>query len=250
MDMTPTIRRWAWFTVATLGLAAVWYGLYANGISVAPPPEPIDGASQEHNVAEFMAWFRAGLWQDAGILLVATLGFLGVAGLGQALARQPRDEDPAHLIGWDTAGRILVMAGIIGAVAQSLQLGGHQAVGIASDVLVRLEAVTLLHFTIDQIHAGLEVGVYGLFGAGLVASVVAGRAHGASLTWSTLGVAAGVALIVLAGSRLTSDPLEIADPLLFVAAFALFPAWAAGLPGALVARDRLPSRHPAAIASR
>jgi hypothetical protein len=250
MDMTPTIRRWAWFTLATLGVAAAWYALYANAISVAPPPAPIEGASQEHNVAAFLAWFRAGLWQDAGILLVATLGFLGLAGLGQALARQPQEDDPSRRIGWDTAGRIMIMAGIIGAVAQSIQLGGHQAVGVASGVLIRLEGVSLLHFTIDQIHAGLEVGVYGLFGAGLVAAVAAGRAQGASLIWSALGVGAAVALIVVAGSRLTSDPLGVADPLLFVAAFALFPAWAVGLPGALVARDRLSGRHAAVIASR
>ena len=250
MDLTPTIRRWALFAAATLGIAAAWHGLFLAGIAVPLPPVPVDGASQEFNVQESMAWFRTTQLQRQVILLIATAGFLGLAGLGGSLGRQPGSGDPGGPIGWDSVGRLLVAAGLVGAVAHTFQLGGHQAVAVASDVLLRLDGVALLHFTIDQVQTVIAAAAYGLFGSGLIASAIAGRVVGASALWRGAGGLAGGALLGVAASRLTFDPLDVADPLLFVAAFALFPAWAVGLPAALGARAREPSRRVVAVASR
>ena len=250
MDSTPTIRRWAIFVAAALGLAAAWHGLFLAGISVPLPPVPVDGASQEFNVQESMAWFRSTQLQRQMILLIATAGFLGLAGLGASLGRQGSPSDPGIPIGLDTSGRLLVAAGVVGAVAHTFQLGGHQAVAVASDVLLRLDGVALLHFTIDQVQTVIAAVAYGLFGGGLIASAIAGRVVGASALWRGAGGLAGAALLGVAASRLTFDPLDVADPLLFVSAFVLFPAWAVGLPAALGAREGCPTGHVVAVASR
>lgn len=243
------IRNWALFAAAALATAAAWYGLYAYEITLAPTPD-LTGLGPEQADVTWYAWYREGAWQDFAILLISAIGFLGFSGLGAAMARREANATDTPSVSWGTAGRVLVVAGLLGATAQLTLLGGRQAVVAATATLDTLGQTSLIAYFVTEIGNAFQFGAFGLLGVGALASVVAARGVAAGIVWSGVGVALGAASILVGVSRLLDDPTGFADPVLLVAGVVLLPAWAVGLDRATHVAAEMPAGHTAAVATR
>ena len=123
-----------------------------------------------------------------------------------------------------TGGRLLIVAGLFGALGQLVELGGHQAAIAASGSNAPPASVAMIQYFVDQVGTAISTAAWGLFGIAALASAVAARGR-----LAVPAVLLGGALLVMAGSRLIDDPADIAGTLLFVTGFVLVPLWALSL---------------------
>ena len=166
---------------------------------------------------------------DLGVRALGAVTFLALAGLGGSLAAMDADERPetaAWQRGIATAGRLLVVAGLFGALGQLVELGGHQAAIAASGSLAPAATVGLIEFFVDQVAAAIATCSWAVFGVAALAGAWVTRGY-----LAVPGFVLGAAVLVMAGSRLIDDPADIAGTLLSVIGLALVPLWALSILG-------------------
>ena len=84
----------------------------------------------------YFAWLRDIAFHDLGVRVLAAWTFLALAGLGRAMTVPVDASAGPSMAAWSatisTAGRLLIVAGLFGALGQLVELGGHQAAIAAS----------------------------------------------------------------------------------------------------------------------
>ena len=222
-----SIPRWAVAVAVGSVLVLAWHAAIDAGLLVPREPDPLPGATPDQALGAHFAWLRGVVFHDLGVRVLGAASFLALAGLGRSLAAIDAEEGPgtaAWRSGMAVSGRLLVVAGLFGALGQLVELGGHRAAIAASGSNAPFPTIGLMQFFVDQVGAAIATCAWAAFG---VATLV-----GASVSRGRLalpGVALGGALAVMAGSRLLDDPGDIAATLLSVIGFGLIPLWVASL---------------------
>jgi hypothetical protein len=224
MNASP-VYRWALAVAAGSALVIAWHAAIDGALIVPAPPDPMPSGTPDETFAAYFAWLRGIAMHDLGVRVLAASTFLALAGLGRTLtalrAGAGAEAEPPTMA---TAGRLLVVAGLFGALGQLVELGGHQAAIFASGSNAPFATVGLLEFFVDQVGAAILTSAWAIFGVAALASALATRG------WLALpGTVLGAALLVMAGSRLFDDPADIAGTLLFVTGIGLVPSWALSL---------------------
>ena len=208
---TLSITRWAIIVAAGSILILAWHAAIDAALIVPPrPDDPAGALTVDETFAAYFEWLRGIAFHDLGVRVLGALTFLALAGLGRAMM--------------GSAGRLLVMAGLFGALGQLIELGGHQAAIAASGSLAPPSTVGLIEFFIDQVAAAVTTAAWATFGAAALTGALATRGRLAAP-----GAALGGVLLVMAGLRLLDDPIDVADTLLLISGTALIPLWALSL---------------------
>ena len=224
-----SIPRWAVAVAVGSVLVLAWHAAIDGALIVPAPPGPMPGGTPDATMAAFFVWLRDIAFHDLGVRALGAVTFLALAGLGGSLAAMDADERPetaAWLRGIATAGRLLVVAGLFGALGQLVELGGHQAAIAASGSLAPAATVGLIEFFVDQVAAAIATCSWAVFGVAALAGAWATRGY-----LAVPGFVLGAAVLVMAGSRLIDDPADIAGTLLSVIGLALVPLWALSILG-------------------
>ena len=233
MNASP-VRRWALVVAVGSALVLAWHGAIDAALIVPAPPEFVPHqAIDEAFVARFV-WLRGIATHDLGVRILAAISFLALAGLGRALISRSHD---SGLTAEDTsssmapAGRLLVVAGLVGAIGQLIELGGHDAAIEASKSAAPVTSVMLNLFFFDQVGAAMAAATWAVFGTAALLGAFATRG------WLAIpGVVLGAALLVIAASWWIDDPADLSTSLLTLAGLVLIPVWALSL-------DRAPARR-------
>ena len=234
MNASP-VRRWALVVAVGSALVLAWHGAIDAALIVPAPPEFVPHqAIDEAFVARFV-WLRGIATHDLGVRILAAATFLALAGLGRALSSRSQD---SGLTAEDTsssmapAGRLLVVAGLVGAIGQLIELGGHDAAIEASKSAAPVTSVMLNLFFFDQVGAAMAAASWAVFGTAALLGAFATRG------WLAIpGVVLGAALLVIAASWWIDDPADLSTSLLTLAGLVLIPVWALSL-------ERAPARRP------
>ena len=235
MNASP-VHRWAIVVAIGSVLVLAWHGAIDAALIVPAPPDFVPHqAIDEAFVARFV-WLREIAAHDLGVRILAAATFLALAGLGRALSAgahraRPGAEDMSSSMA--PAGRLLVVAGLVGAIGQLIELGGHDAALTASMSTAPVTSVMLNMFFFDQVGAAIAAASWAIFGTAAVLGAFATRG------WLAIpGVVLGAALLVIAASWWIDDPADLSTSLLTLAGLVLIPVWALSL-------DRAPVRRPA-----
>ena len=222
------VHRWAIVVAAGSALVLAWHAAINAALIVPPMPGPMPSATADEVFAVHFAWLRDIAFHDLGVRLLAAWTFLALAGLGHAMTVPVDANAGPSTAAWSatmsTAGRLLIVAGLFGALGQLVELGGHQAAIAASASLAPPALVAMIEFFIDQVGTAIATTAWGLFGLAALVCAVAARGR-----LAIPAIALGGALLVMVGSRLIDDPADIAGTLLFVTGFVLVPLWALSL---------------------
>ena len=137
MNASP-VYRWALAVAAGSALVLLWHAAIDGALIVPAPPDPMPSATPDATFAVYFAWLRGIAVHDLGVRVLAASIFLALVGLGRALTALPDGAEaevgrPAMV----AAGRLLVVAGLFGALGQLVELGGHQAAISASGANAR-----------------------------------------------------------------------------------------------------------------
>jgi hypothetical protein len=228
------VRRWALVVAVGSALVLAWHGAIDAALIVPAPPDFVPHqAIDEAFVARFV-WLRGIATHDLGVRILAAATFLALAGLGRALISRSDErshgaEDTASMA---PAGRLLVVAGLVGAIGQLIELGGHDAAIEASMSAAPVTSVMLNLFFFDQVGAAMAAATWAVFGTAALLGAFATRG------WLAVpGVVLGAALLVIAASWWIDDPADLTSSLLTLAGLVLIPVWALSL-------DRAPVRRP------
>jgi hypothetical protein len=224
-----SIPRWAVAVAVGSVLVLAWHAAIDGALIVPAPPGPMPSATPDATMAAFFDWLRRIAFHDLGVRVLGAVTFLALAGLGRSLADLDPDEGPgtaAWRRGMAMAGRLLVVAGLFGALGQLVELGGHQAAIAASGSQAPPATVGLIEYFVDQVGAAIATCSWAVFGVAALAGAWVTRGY-----LAVPGVMLGVALLVMAGSRLSDDPVEISGTLLSVIGLALVPLWALSILG-------------------
>lgn len=225
MNASP-VHRWAIAVAAGSALVLAWHAAIDAALIVPAAPAPMLGLTVDETFAAHFAWLRGIAFHDLGVRILGAMTFLALAGLGRAMTA-------VHAAGTNleagkpmmtASGRILVVAGLFGALGQLVEFGGHQAAIAASGSLAPAATVALIEFFVDQVGAAITTSAWAIFGVAALAGALATRGR-----LAMPGVVLGAVLLVMAGARLFDDPADIAGTLLFVAGIALIPLWALSL---------------------
>lgn len=219
-----TIARWAVAVAVGFAFVLAWHAAIDGALVGPVPPAPMPGETPDATMAAFFSWLRSVAFHDLGVRALGALTFLALAGLGRSLTDMDPDEGPrtaAWRRGMATGGRLLVVAGLLGALAQLVEVGGHRAAMAASDSLAPASMVGLIEFFVDQVGATIATFSWAIFGAAVLAGAWVTRGY-----LALPGAVLGVALLAMAGSQLIDDPFDIAAALLSVIGLSLVPLWA------------------------
>jgi hypothetical protein len=224
-----SIPRWA--VAVAIGSASVlaWHAAIDAALIVPAPPGPLPAETPDATMAAFFSWLRSTAVHDLGVRVLGAASFLALAGLGRSLAALDPDEGPrtaSWRSGMAVAGRLLIVAGLFGALGQLVELGGHQAAIAASGSLAPPATIGLIQYFVDQVAAAIATCAWAIFSVAALA--------GAWVTGGRLavpGAVLGAALVVMVGFRLIEDPTDLAETLLPVIGLALIPLWALSILG-------------------
>jgi hypothetical protein len=201
-------------------IAAAWYGLAANGVTVASAPPAAANAGLP-GLHAYYRWLVTTLPQERLYTSIAIAGFLGLA----VVAAFVRD-----LLGRD---RTLARAGAFGVgfgaalwVAGSIaQLGGHRAVGLMATHANPVETVASIAFTVDMIADAFALAAFALTGAGMLAfAAAAARQRPGHRAWAGFTVLIALVMLVTAGSYAAGDG-GLSDLMLLAGGAVLLPLW-------------------------
>jgi tellurite resistance protein TehA-like permease len=190
-------RNIAYVAAVAFAVAAGWYALVAENVTVAAPPrfvptEPVDVA-----LHRWFAWFVTTLPQERLNTAIAIVAMLCLAALGAFLGRLP--------------GYAVALGAVVWTIGHVLQLGGHRAVGLMATHSVPIETVNAINFTVDTITETFELTAFALIGSGLLGlAAMTLRHHVASRTWAVTTAVLGAAMLALAvGYATGADDLVI-----------------------------------------
>ena len=222
------VHRWAIVVATGSALVLAWHAAINAALIVPAMPDPMPSATADEVFATFFTWLRGIAFHDLGVRVLAAWTFLALAGLGRAMTVPVDASAGPGMAAWSatmaSAGRLLIVAGLFGALGQLVELGGHQAAIAASASLAPPATVAMIEFFIDQVGTAIATTAWGIFGLAALVCAVAARGR-----LAIPAIALGGALLVMVGSRLIDDPADIAGTLLFVTGFVLVPLWALSL---------------------
>jgi hypothetical protein len=213
------------FTAAgLLVLAAVWFGLYAFGLTRPPEPAYDPSLPRAEYLRAFFAYKGSVAWQEFGFTLLAALAFLLLAPLGavlgELLGRRTPDPEGAMASAFFIAAACLLVAG------QLVQVGTQWAILSASRrEFGDLEALALVWDTGLVVSNWLENGGYfslalGVLGWGMLGRRLEPRPR----AWITLSSLLSVVLLIVVVSQ-ALEIWAIYDIALPVSGAILAPAW-------------------------
>lgn len=227
-------RIFGWAFALALVVAAGWYALIAERVTVRDDPGFIRGSS-EHVLRVFFDWFVSTILQQRIDNVIAMVAFLALIGLALSLR---------ELLGRDRA------AAVFGSVALSLgsalwitgnliQLGGYRAIEIAVEQRRALEPVNSIGLVIDTIDDWFELTAFALIGTGIVMfGISALRSRMAARSWSYYSFVVG-AVALFVSIAYVADSGDLVDLSLFALGIVLAPGW--GVWTARVLTDLEPS---------
>lgn len=233
------VHRWAFAVAAGSVLVLAWHAAIDAAVIVPVLPSPPPSATPDAALAAQFAWLRDIAPHDLGVRALAAATFLALAGFGRSvidLQIAPAGSDVAGTR-MATTGRLLIVAGLFGALGQLVELGGHQAAIIASESLAPATSIGLIQFFVDQVGAAFATCAWAIFGAAAFAGALATRSR-----FALPGVVLGAALVVMVAARLFDDPADIAGTMLRLVGLALVPVWAVSLLFAMKTECPLPHR--------
>ena len=206
---------------AAFAVAAAWYGLATEGVTVAAAPAAGRNVGLQQGLHNHYHWMITTLPQERLYTSVGIVAFLCLAAVA-ALARDwlGRDRLQARL------GTFLVATGAIVWIAGSvIQLGGHRAVGLMATHANPIVTVNSIAFTVDAIGDALALAAFAMTGTGLLALAWAAVQAGYR-AWVTGTTATGLVLLVTAGSY-AAGAGGLTELMLVVGGVVLLPAWLA-----------------------
>jgi len=233
---TGAARVVAYLGGAAFAVAAAWYALAANGVTVAAEPRALPDQSVQQHLAMYFSWFVSTLQQERLYTGIAIAAFLCLMVTAAFLRDRLGRRGPLASV-----GAVAIGAGAgLWVVGKVLQLGGHQAVGLMATHGNPIGAVNSIAFTIDTVDHAFELAAFALIGLGMVALArSAMRAGSEHLAWGAGTLAVGLVLVALSGSQAANDG-SLADVLLLAGGIVLLPAWLAWTGGLLRSPDGSP----------
>jgi hypothetical protein len=210
----------AYLGAAAFAIAAAWYTLAVQGLTVASEPRFLATQTLAQRRTVYFSWFVSTLQQErlyTGIGIGAFLCLMAVA----IFVRNRFGQGALASVGVQAIG-----AGVaLWVVANVAQLGGHRAVGLMATHGNPLETVGSIHFSIDIIDDAFELAAFALIGVGMLAFARSAMGGGAAyLAWGRFTMAIGLLMLALAGSY-AADNGDLTDLLLLAGGGALLPAW-------------------------
>src|SRR5215467_5304178 len=107
-------------------VSAIWYALIANHVTVASPPLASPGEPLDSTLHRWYQWFATTLPQERFDTAIALLGMLSLVIVAATLRGRFGRSATLSRIG----GYALGLGGIMWTIGDTLQLGGHRAVGL------------------------------------------------------------------------------------------------------------------------
>ena len=213
-------RLFAWVAAVSLFVAAVWYGLIEERITVDEPPTPDTAAGFETNLDSYYNWFESTLTQERLDGSIAILAIAALIVVGMALRDCLSREGPRAAVGSlaVTIGSLLWITGNV------LQLGAHRAVGQMSESGNPIETVNSINFTFDTVDDSFELFAFAFLGVGVLGLAWEGLRIGERRSWVWLSGLTGIVLLVLSGAY-AADNFDLVDALLVAGGAILLPAW-------------------------
>jgi hypothetical protein len=178
-------RNIAYVAAVAFAVAAGWYALVAEHVTVAAPPAPVPGQPLDAALHRDYAWFVTTLPQERLNTAIAIVAMLSLAAVGAFLGRLP--------------GYTVRLGAVVWTIGHVLQLGGHRAVGLMATHRNPIETVNAINFTIDTITEVFELTAFALIGSGLLGLAAMTLRHGfASRAWAATTAVLGTAMLALA----------------------------------------------------
>jgi len=213
-------RLCAWVSAVSLFVAAAWFALIDEHISVDDMPAYDPSLSLSANLNGYFEWFDTTLVQERFDTSLAILGFAALVVVGLAL-RERLAEHGIHAAVGAVATTIGSTLWIVGNV---LQLGGHRAAGLMAGTASPIESVNSILFTVDTIDDWFELFAFAFLGIGLLSFARAQMRLREHRVWVWLSFLTAVVFLVLAVAYVDGNG-DVIDPLLFVGGMLLLPAW-------------------------
>ena len=218
---TGTAGVVAYAGAAAFVIAAAWYGLAANGVTVASAPSVGPKVGLQQGLYIYYRWLVTTLPQERYYTSIAIAAFLCLA----VAATFVQD-----LLGRDHAlariGALTIGAGSAAWIAGGvLQLGGHHAVGLMATHANPIQTTNSIAFTIDMIGDAFMLAAFALIGVGmLVLAGAAAREHPGYRAWASYTVLTALAMLVIAGSYAVGNG-DLTDLMLVAGGVVLLPVW-------------------------
>jgi hypothetical protein len=209
----------AYLGAAAFALAAGWYGLAMEGVTVAR--QPVFGANESlaHKLDWFYRWFVSTLPQERVYTSLAILAFLCLAAVGILAARSMRPATPLAGV----AAMVLALGASLWIVGSVVQLGGHRAVGAMATHANPLPTVNSISFTIDIIDDAFETAAFAIIGVAMLGLASVGIRTGVR-AWGRYTAAIGAISLVVAGAYIV-DNGDVVDVLLLALGVVILPVW-------------------------
>src|SRR5215475_5674558 len=128
-------------------ISAVWYALIANNITVASPPAAAPGESLDSTLHRWYQWFVTTLPQERFDTATALVGMFSLVVVAATLRGRFGRSATLSRIG----GYALGLGGVMWTIGDTLQLGGHRAVGLMAMHDNPIETVNAIAFTVDTV---------------------------------------------------------------------------------------------------
>jgi hypothetical protein len=210
---------WAWLGAVAFVIAAVWYGLAAEGVIVASAPSPGPGVPPAAAMRLHYRWLATTLPQERLYSSAAIAGFcclMLAAASARGLLGRDRTAARAGAFGIGT-GAALWIVGIV------VQLGGHRAVGLMATHANPIQVTNSIAFTVDTVTEAFELAAFLLIGLGMLA-LAGAAARAGHRPWAGYTAAVALVMVVIAWSY-AAGYAGVTDVLLVAGGVALLPAW-------------------------
>ncbi len=202
-----------------LAVAAVWYVLAVEGITVAREPVFAGHETLAEKFRIYFGWVVLTLPQERLYVSIAILGFACLAVVAVLAMREiAADASLAR------AGTFAVVLGAtLWIVGNLIQLGAHRAVGSMAMSRNPLPTVGAIFFTADRIDDAFETAAFAALGVGMLL-LARSRMPSGTRAWGRYTAALGAASLVLTVAYL-ADEGDAIDVLLLVLGAIALPVW-------------------------
>jgi hypothetical protein len=211
----------AYAGAAAFAVAAVWYGLAVNGVTLAAAPDVGPRVAPGRALHLHYDWFVTTLPQERLYTGVAIAGFGCLAAIAIFL-RDVLNRDRVIA----RTGTLAIVAGAVLWMAGSVaQLGGHQAVGQMATHANPIQAVSSIAFTVDMVANAIALAAFTLLGVGMLLLVAdAARKLPAQRGWAGCSLIVALAMLVTAASY-AADASGLTNFMLLLSGVVLLPVW-------------------------
>lgn len=213
-------RIFGWVFAVALFVAAGWYALIAERVTVRDEPGFIRG-SPEHVLRVFFDWFVSTILQQRIDSVIAIVAFLALIGLALSLRELFGRDRPAAVFG----SAALSLGSALWITGNMVQLGGYRAIEIAVEQRRALEPINSIGLVVDMIDDWFELTAFALLGTGIVMfGISALRSRAAARSWSYYSFVVG-AVALFVSIAYATDSGDLVDLSLFALGIGLAPGW-------------------------